>query len=111
MPGSKDLIEGFRALNAVAEDYQLAATYFSGTPAEKFANQHIERLVRGSGPYRFRLSHRAVNAMTSRVRIAAITSDREEATARIDAIRQANDMVRLEPLVRVNVRRRLNGMA
>jgi hypothetical protein len=99
MPGSKDLIEGFRALNAVAEDYQLAATYFNGTPVERFANQHIERLVRGSGPYRFRLSHRAVNAMTSRVRIAAITSDREEATARIDAIRQANDMVRLEPLI------------
>jgi len=99
MPGSKDLIEGFRALNAAAADYHMAATYFSGTPAEKFANQHIERLVRGTGPYRFRLAHRAVNAMTSRVRIAAITSDKDATTARIDLIRQANDMVRVEPLI------------
>ena len=99
MPGSADLIEGFRALNDAADDYRLAATYFSGTPVEQFANQHIERLVHGSGPYRFRLAHRPVNAMTSRVRIAAVTSDREEATARIDVIRQANDMSRLEPLI------------
>lgn len=99
MTASKDLLEGFRALEAAAADYHQAATYFSGTPAEQFANKHIERLVRGTGPYRFRLSHRAVNAMTSRVRIAAVTSDRQEATNRIDVIRQANDMTRLEPLI------------
>jgi len=99
MPGSKDLLEGHLALNAAGDAYRLAATYFSGTPVERFANQHIERLVRGSGEYRFRLSHRPVNSMTSRVRIAAVTSDREEATARIDVIRQANDMTRLEPLI------------
>jgi hypothetical protein len=99
VPASKDLLEGFRALDDAAADYRQAATYFSGTPVERFANQHIERLVRGTGPYRFRLAHRPVNAMTSRVRIAAVTSDSTAATARIDVIRTANDMVRLEPLI------------
>ena len=99
MPASADLLEGFKALNEAAAGYREAVTYFSGTPLERFANQHIEKLVRGTGSYRFRLAHRPVNAMTSRVRIAAITSDREEATARIDVIRQANDMARLEPFI------------
>lgn len=92
MPGTADLLEGVNALEAAREGYLQAATYFRGTPAERFASTHIERLVRGSGPYRFRLAHRPVLAMANRCRIAAITSDRDEATAAIDRLRQANDM-------------------
>lgn len=92
MPGTADLMEGHKALDNAAARYLEAATYYEGTPLERFANAHIQRLVAGSGDYRFRLAHRPVNTMANRTRIAAITSDREEATARIDVIRQANDM-------------------
>lgn len=99
MPGSADLLEGFKALNDATADYLEAATYLTGTPAERFANRHIERLVEGSGPYRFRLAHRPVQAMATRTRIAGIMSDRKEATDRIDEIRRANDMILQEPFI------------
>lgn len=99
MPGTADLMEGYKALEDARAGYEEAATYFNGTPVERFANQHIERLVAGSGDYRFRLAHRPVLGMANRVRIAAVTSDRQEATDRIDVIRRANDMAIQEPFI------------
>lgn len=93
MAGSADLIEGFKALEESAAAYRRAAAYYEGDIPEHFANDQIRRLVEGSGHgYRFRLAKIPVNVMANRTRISSVVSTSAGATARIEQIREANDM-------------------
>lgn len=93
MTGSKDLIEGFKALEDAREGYERAARYYEGMVPEHFANEQIRRLVEDSGQgYRFRLVKVPVNAMKNRLRISSISGGSDEADTAIQEIRDANDM-------------------
>lgn len=93
MAGSKDLIEGFKALEDVRAEYERAAAYYEGDIPERFANEAIRRLVEDSGQgYRFRLVKVPVNAMKNRLRISSISGGSEQVDKAIQAIRDANDM-------------------
>jgi hypothetical protein len=91
--GSKDLIEGFKALEEARREYERAAAYYEGPIPEHFANEAIRRLVEDSGQgYRFRLVKVPVNAMKNRLRISSVSGGSEQVDAAIQAIRDANDM-------------------
>ncbi|HEU4753994.1 MAG TPA: hypothetical protein VFU47_12870 [Armatimonadota bacterium] len=103
MPGSADLIEGFKALDGAAEEYRTAWRYAYGDLPERFANQVIQRLVEGTDApsrYRFRLARKPITALTSRISISSVTSSRGDAVNRaIEDIRQANDLELYEPFI------------
>lgn len=100
MTASVDLMEGWKALGEVAEDYLEALAYYRGTAAERFANERVRQLVEESGQrYRFRLAAIPVKVMAKRCRISNVTSDIESVTAVISRIREANQADIYEALI------------
>lgn len=98
MTASKDLLEGWKALEDETDRYAEALAYYRGTVAERFANRRIRELVARSGQtYRFRLAAIPVKVMAKRCRIANVTSDLEAVSARITEIRAANQAEIQEP--------------
>lgn len=93
MVGSRDLLEGVKGLEETEAAYLLRAAYYEGHIPERFATEQIRRLVENSGHgYRFRLAKIPVNVMGNRLRISSITSGSEAVDARIQEIREANDL-------------------
>lgn len=101
MPGSKDLIEGMKGLDAVAAAYLRRWTYYAGDLPEGFSTQKIKDLIDKTGvDYRIRLAKKPVDALANRVSITAITSSSgDRVNARIEELRKANDMELQEPFL------------
>lgn len=100
MTASADLMEGWKALEEATDGYLEALAYYRGTAAERFANERIRQLVEESGQsYRFRLAAIPVKVMAKRTRISNITSDKDQVTAALDHIREANQAPIYEPLI------------
>lgn len=101
MPGSADLMEGIRELDRVAGRYAILWQYYAEDLPERFASERLKGLIeRSAKDYRFRLSRVPVEAIANRVGINSITSSNGDAVnARIEEIRQANDMELQEPFI------------
>jgi hypothetical protein len=101
VPGSADLIEGFKAIDRHAPDYLRADAYATGVIPERFATAKIQERLKGSGDrYRFRLARKPITALTNRVGISSITSSKGGTVdTRIELIRKANDMDSQEPFL------------
>ncbi len=101
MPGSADLMEGMRELDAHAPHYEQLWHYYSGDLPERFVSEKLRTLIEKSAKdYRFRLARVPIEAIANRVGINSITSSAGDAVnARIEEIRQANDMELQEPFV------------
>ena len=99
--GSKDLIEAMKKLNEVGDAYKALWTYYAGDLPEHFTSERIRLLIAETGTdYRVRLSKKPVDALANRVGISAITSSNgAKVDARIEEIRQANDMDLYEPFL------------
>lgn len=101
MPGSPDLMEGMKALDAAAPHYAALWNYHSGDLPERFASERLKGLIEKSAKdYRFRLARVPIEAISNRVGINSITSSAGDAVnAKIEEIRQANDMELQEPFL------------
>jgi hypothetical protein len=101
MTGSPDLMEGMSGLDAESTHYAELLQYHSGELPERFASERIRKLIESSArDYRFRLSRVPIEALANRVGISSITSSRGDAVnAKIEEIRQANDMELQEPFI------------
>jgi hypothetical protein len=100
MTETQDLIEGFRALDDSAEGYQRALAYATGDLPEQFASDRIRMMIEQSGKgYKFRFSKVPITVLANRVQVASITGGSAEINARIEQIRQANDMEKQEPFL------------
>jgi len=101
MPGSADLIEGMRGLDEAAPYYEKMWTYFAGDLPERFASDRLKQLIgKTAQDYRFRLARVPVETLANRLGINSIVSSRGDAVnARIEEIRQANDMELVEPFI------------
>lgn len=99
MPGSDDLMEGFKELDRVGVRYEELWHYYAGDLPERFASDQLKRLIGASAKdYRFRLARVPIESLANRVGINSITSSLGEAiNKRIEEIRQANDMDLQEP--------------
>lgn len=98
MTASKDLLEGWKALEDATDRFEEAMAYYRGTAGERFANARIRELVERTGQsYAFRLAAVPVKVMAKRCRIANVTSDSEQVTARLAEIREANQAELHEP--------------
>lgn len=96
-----DLIRGFKALDAVRDQYLRNWTYYAGNLPERFASERIEQLVKSSADttYRFRFARKSVTTLKNRVKLAGVTGRSEEITRKLDEIRAANSMDMLEPFL------------
>lgn len=99
MPGSADLMEGMRALDDAAPHYAKLWKYFAGELPEQFSSARLKALIEKSAKdYRMRLARVPVESLSNRVGINSIVSSRgDTVNARIEEIRQANDMELQEP--------------
>lgn len=101
MPGSSDLMEGIRGLEAAVPTYEKLWRYYAADLPEQFASERLRGLIEKSAQdYRFRLARVPIEALANRVGINSISSSAGDAvTARIEEIRQANDMELQEPFL------------
>jgi hypothetical protein len=101
MPGSPDLMEGMRGLDESGPLYEERWRYFAGDLPERFASDRLKQMISRTGrDYRLRLARVPVVALSNRLGINAITSSLGDAVnARIEEIRQANDMEVQEPFL------------
>lgn len=101
MPGSPDLMEGMSALDRAYYYYAEKLSYFSGNLPETFASATLKRLLsESSQDYRIRLARVPIEALANRVGISSIVSSRgDQVNAKIEEIRQANDMELQEPFI------------
>jgi hypothetical protein len=101
MPGSPDLMEGMSGLDRALPRYEDRWRYFAGELPERFASDRLRTLIERSGrDYRIRLARVPVEALANRVGINSITSSLgARVDARIEEIRQANDMEIQEPFL------------
>lgn len=99
MPGSSDLMEGLKALDAAIPAYEERWTYYAGDLPEQFASARLKAMLNGTAKdYRFRLARIPVESVGNRLGINSITSSAGDAVNRIiEEIRQANDMDLIEP--------------
>ena len=98
MPGTPDLIEGMKALDAALPDYERRWQFFAGDLPEQFTSQRIKNLIEGTATdYRFRLARIPVESLANRLRIASVTASNERANRAIEEIRTGNDMELWEP--------------
>ncbi len=105
MPGSPDLMEGWAALDAHADQYAQRWLYYAGELPERFASKRLRALIDGTAKdYRFRLARIPVSTLANRLRINSITSSRGDSVNKvIEEIRQANDMDLQEPFIHERV--------
>lgn len=100
MTATKDLLQGFKELEAACDDYRRAAEYARGEVPERFATDRIRYLIERSGKgYKFRFAKIPIEVLANRVQVSAITGASEEINKRIERIRQANDMEKQEPFL------------
>jgi Phage portal protein, SPP1 Gp6-like len=101
MPGSPDLMEGIAALDREADRYAVLWRYYAGELPERFVSDRLKQLIEKSAKdYRFRLSRVPVETLANRVGINSIVSSSGDAVnAKIEEIRQANDMELQEPFI------------
>jgi len=94
-------MEGMAGLDQFTSTYSRRWSYFAGELPERFASERIRTLIeRSASAYRFRLSRIPVEALANRISIASVTSSiGDRVSARIEEIRQANDMELQEPFV------------
>jgi len=70
-----DLMEAVRQLDDATPGYQRADAYFTGTVPEFFASVRLRRaMLRSGASFRFNFAKIAVDAVTERLQIAAVTS-------------------------------------
>lgn len=105
MIGSPDLMEGIKSLDDALPYYKDMWQYFAQDLPERFASARLRNLIEGSGrDYRFRLARVPVEALANRVGINSIISSRGDAVnAKIEEIRQGNDMELQEPFLHERV--------
>lgn len=101
MTGTPDLMAGFAALDDTRNDYLLRWAYYAGKLPERFSSERIQALVERSADtqYRFRFAKVPINVMRNRVQVASIVGESDAVTARIEQIREANDMDMIEPFM------------
>lgn len=100
MPGSPDLMEGMRGLDDAAPYYEKMWQYFAGDLPEHFASARLKQIIgKTAQDYRFRLARVPVETLANRLGINSIVSSRDGVNAKIEEIRQANDMELQEPFI------------
>lgn len=105
MASTSDLLEGMNGLDRASIAYVKLWTYYAGELPETFATDKIRQLIsKTAQDYRFRLAKIPVNALARRIGISGFTSTAgETVAARIEAIRQANDMELIEPFMLIRL--------
>jgi hypothetical protein len=89
-----------KGLDEVAPYYEKMWRYFAEDLPERFASDRLKQLIgKTAQDYRFRLSRVPVETLANRLGINSIVSSREGVNARIEEIRQANDMELVEPYI------------
>jgi hypothetical protein len=97
---SKDLVQGIKSLEEATNAYVEALAYYTGSAAERFANDRIRQAMAAAGQtYQFRFAAIPVKVMSKRCRIANVNSDKEAVSARLEEIRDANAAEINEPLI------------
>lgn len=88
-----DLVQGLQALSDATGAYNHAEAYYRGEVPEFFASVRLRRAMMRSGtPFRLNFARTAVDAVTERLKLAAVNSTDDQADAALQAMWLRNKM-------------------
>jgi hypothetical protein len=97
---NNDLGPALDAMRAADPGYRKAVAYSEGPVSEVFASRRLRRLLRDKGVnFQALLGDVIIDAVATKLKITAITSDSDARTAMIAAVDEANEMTLVRPAV------------